>query len=388
MWAGFELAHKEVFRMLLMQRLRPALRLSWSIGVVSIAVGLFVGLWGEAHEYRAKAGTDPVGQVAFSPDDLADETVEPITAIHLSGPDSGEISTVYTYTAEIEPAVGSDPITYTWEATDQTTIINTGGISDTVAFTWYSPGTKTISVTASNEASSQTANQTVDIRNPGVVYLTLLQRGCEPIYLEDFSTPDSRWPVEDGEDVLLEFNTGEYRALVKPGNWFVAINPGLTLRAPDRLAIDLRNASGVFGSYGLLFGLAPDYSETYVFEIFPDQWYAVWYYHENSGWSLLIEGSSEYISPGSAVNHMSITFNESSSQFFVNGHYVTEIPNTPLPGKDNVGLIVFSYDFENVDVRFDNFSLEASNCYDRITNNLQSPAWPVFGDPGFMEGRR
>ncbi len=358
------------------------------LGLLFTAICCTAGLWVLLDGYQVRAAAEPVGLGAGVPGEIAEVVAEPITAITLNGPDTGDVSAVYTFTVEIEPVQVSEPITYTWEATDQETLINIGGASDTVTFSWESRGSKTISVTASNEISSLTAVQTIAISGTGVLYFPGLQRACEPFFWDDFSNPGSGWPVADTATLLLEYNNGEYRTLVKNRDWLVAINSGVMVDPMSKLEIDLRNASGIFGSYGLMFGLAPDFSETYVLEIYPDSWYGLWYYHENTGWSLLQEGSSEFINPGSASNHLMISFAGSAAQFFINSHYVTVLPYVPISGKNYSGLIVFSYDSGNVDVRFDNYRLETTACGEQIAQNRQPLVLPNSEKPDFIEGKR
>jgi PKD repeat protein len=76
------------------------------------------------------------------------------TAVTISGPEAGWVDESLAFTAVIEPISTSLPVTYTWQAVGQDTVIHTGGLSDTVAFTWQNPGSKIITVTAANVAGT------------------------------------------------------------------------------------------------------------------------------------------------------------------------------------------------------------------------------------------
>jgi hypothetical protein len=67
-----------------------------------------------------------------------------------SHPITGHVGVPVTLTAYFNPTTATTPITYTWQATDQDTVLHTGALSDTVDFIWNITGTKTITVTASN----------------------------------------------------------------------------------------------------------------------------------------------------------------------------------------------------------------------------------------------
>ncbi|HOT92686.1 MAG TPA: hypothetical protein PLN71_14070 [Anaerolineae bacterium] len=67
-----------------------------------------------------------------------------------SGLTQGDTNHAYTFNAAIAPEITIFPITYTWEATDKTPIVhaNLYQTYDSAAFTWTTPGTKTITITA------------------------------------------------------------------------------------------------------------------------------------------------------------------------------------------------------------------------------------------------
>jgi hypothetical protein len=67
-----------------------------------------------------------------------------------SGSTQGNTNHTYTFNAAIAPEITTFPITYTWEATDQSPIVhaNLYQTTDSVLFAWSMPGTKTITVTA------------------------------------------------------------------------------------------------------------------------------------------------------------------------------------------------------------------------------------------------
>lgn len=90
----------------------------------------------------------------------------PAETATLSGPTTGVVNTAYAFTAM--PGSTTQPTRYTWEATDQTTVINEdGGTEDTVIFTWDTPGEKTISVTVTNVRGTATTTHTIVIDGSG-----------------------------------------------------------------------------------------------------------------------------------------------------------------------------------------------------------------------------
>ncbi|MBN1889894.1 MAG: DUF11 domain-containing protein [Thermoflexales bacterium] len=85
--------------------------------------------------------------------------------VTIAGPLSGTLDTAYTFTATVGPPAATTPITYTWRvgAASQYGVTHTGGISDTLVFTWSAPGLKFITVTAANAGGIVTGTYTIDI---------------------------------------------------------------------------------------------------------------------------------------------------------------------------------------------------------------------------------
>ncbi len=75
----------------------------------------------------------------------------PVEEVSISGPEEGMPDEAYTFTAEVMPSDATQPITYTWYADEQDMMEHTGGLTDTITFTWDMGGLKTIYVTATNE---------------------------------------------------------------------------------------------------------------------------------------------------------------------------------------------------------------------------------------------
>jgi len=70
---------------------------------------------------------------------------------------SGLVNKPQSFTAVVTPANATLPITFTWQADEQSTLtVVLGSITSTAVFTWSNPGTKSITVTAENESNAVT----------------------------------------------------------------------------------------------------------------------------------------------------------------------------------------------------------------------------------------
>ncbi len=91
-------------------------------------------------------------------------------------------ATIVPFTATVTPVTATLPITYRWEATGQTPVPHSAvsARTDSVSFSWDSPGTKAITVTATNLAGSVVGNWTINIEAQAErkrLYLPLVLRG-------------------------------------------------------------------------------------------------------------------------------------------------------------------------------------------------------------------
>lgn len=89
--------------------------------------------------------------------------------VELSGPAQGDTNLNYTFFANITPSNILLPVDYAWQATGQNPIQHIGqGTTDSVVFSWPSPGTQTITVTATIDGSPVTETHQIQIE--GLVF--------------------------------------------------------------------------------------------------------------------------------------------------------------------------------------------------------------------------
>ena len=76
-----------------------------------------------------------------------------MTGLSLSGATEGEIGIDYSFNADVSPPEAGTPVTYDWQATDKGSFIHSAGLTDSIKFSWDTPGIKIISVTVNNGVS-------------------------------------------------------------------------------------------------------------------------------------------------------------------------------------------------------------------------------------------
>ena len=87
------------------------------------------------------------------------------TEIVLTGPLTGTANTNILFSAAVLPISTTVPITYTWEADEQlpVTHASSNSLSDNIAFTWATTGTKLVTVTADNGLGVVSDTLTIEI---------------------------------------------------------------------------------------------------------------------------------------------------------------------------------------------------------------------------------
>lgn len=189
----------------------------------------------------------------------------------------------------------------------------------------------------------------------------ILNRPCVPAYFDNFSDDDSGWPVYEDQTSKFGYSGGEYQILVKQTGWSTSVRPNLTM-TDVVVEVDVRSTGGVYGSYGLIFSLADDWTDFYAFEIDPDGYYAVMRYQLISGWETLAAGHSDAIRTGTAVNRLKIERNWKMIWVYANGRLLNILSDEFFAVPRYAGLIAAAYGEPNVDVRFDNFTVYPISC--------------------------
>ena len=106
----------------------------------------------------------PIPEDGYAIADVSVRSV-PVEHVEISGRSTGSIHAVTAFTAVASPLTATLPITFAWEATDQTTWVqlSDNDVTDTVTFAWNTPGMKVITVTASNAANTVSGTHMISV---------------------------------------------------------------------------------------------------------------------------------------------------------------------------------------------------------------------------------
>ena len=215
-------------------------------------------------------------------------------------------------------------------------------------------------------------NQILLAEDQMVVYLpAIVKNTCGAGYEDNFSDPQSGWPIYEDTDFLLDYLNGEYRILSKTRNQIVAASPGF--QADNFIAnVSVHNAGSTYGTYGIMFNIAEDWSHFYSFVIDPEGYFGIWRYSNSQGWQLLFVNKSSYINPGTATNKLKIRREGTLIEVYANDQLMASLSDGSFVGKHYLGLVTTSYDQGNLDVHFDDFSSTITGCEGITSLSAQS----------------
>ncbi len=173
--------------------------------------------------------------------DVVDPLVAP-QAVMVAGPTAGIAGMAYTFTATVSPGAATQPITYTWLATDQPILVHVGDLDDTVVYTWTSGGNKTISVTATNAAGevSDVAAMLVSVPVDGVSLSGPSQGIVEDIYT--FTATAS--PVDASQPITYTWSADGHEPVVRTGGLTDTLSLSWSTEGMYQVMVSIDNGFG------------------------------------------------------------------------------------------------------------------------------------------------
>jgi DNA-binding beta-propeller fold protein YncE len=168
---------------------------------------------------------------------------EPVASMTISGAALGEANTAYAFTTNILPITATQPVHYIWEATDQSTVVHTSDISDSVSFTWSMTGTKYITVTAINAGGSVSSTHLITIIAEPVTDLTLVgpvqgETGVIHTFMATASPVSATLPIK------FAWEATDLPAVVHTSNISDSVNFTWSVTGTKHITVTAVNAGG------------------------------------------------------------------------------------------------------------------------------------------------
>jgi hypothetical protein len=123
----------------------------------------------------------------------------PPAPVTVAGPTAGVVQAAYPFTASVHSPDISPPVTYTWQATGQSTETHADShsLTDTLVYAWAAEGRKAITVTVDHAGGTVTGTHAVDLSPPEVTVAGPTAGVVQAPYLFTASVlpPDTPTPV-------------------------------------------------------------------------------------------------------------------------------------------------------------------------------------------------
>jgi hypothetical protein len=203
---------------------------------------------------------------------------------------------------------------------------------------------------------------------------------CSAPFLDDFSDPNSGWPVGDTGRTIYRYDNAQYSIFQREADIWSAVSRGDSWDETWRVAGVKTRVPAKSGMLGIVFGLNADWSYFYTFEIIPDERRWVFFRYSNGRWELLDTGISGSINPAGEYNALALRTYNGQVALEVNRNQMTTVPAIP-PGR--IALSAGSFE-PGVDLRFDDYYFAGPHCplpEGQATRNARLDVAPPISRP-------
>lgn len=204
-----------------------------------------------------------------------------------------------------------------------------------------------------------------------------LRNHCEDFF-DDFSQPNSGWPVVDTSAARYGYINGEYRILSKALSFFLVRAPTCT-RENYAVEADVRWEGSRGGTIGLLFGVKGNFDQFYLFDINVDNsWYRLLRANADGSVTTLVDWTGTYHLSDSTK--LKAVFNKGQITLFINSSVEENLYDSAITGLTGVGIVSSPYGNNPVsDARFDNFQVTMLTSATADVQGVRLPVTPLEG---------
>ncbi len=190
-------------------------------------------------------------------------------------------------------------------------------------------------------------------------YLPVTAKPVKPLFFDNFSDPNSGWPVEADANISRSYQGGEYEVLIHTGKWQLVTQAPRSGFTDYAVEAEMRRLVGSTSAYGLVFDFQ-DLQNYYYLVVDPGaQWYIVAKKAAgNPAVALVPQTNSSLINPGDENNFLRVERVGDQIAFYANGENLTTINNAGFGGGLGVGLFSVEWGGNPPSVlRYDNFAV-------------------------------
>jgi hypothetical protein len=180
-------------------------------------------------------------------------------------------------------------------------------------------------------------------------------------FFDDFSDPNSGWPVGEDDYVFAAYNSGEYQVRSKSSRYLYLFGSPDCERDDFVTRVDARWEGKPGLAYGLIFDISGDFENYYLFAVNTEYQFFWLEYRSPGGWEMLIDPlETNIIHKDQDQNQLKVIRDGDKIGLEINGRIVREIWDGRISGPGGTGVFTVPYDDRAFsDARFDNFVSQA-----------------------------
>jgi hypothetical protein len=193
------------------------------------------------------------------------------------------------------------------------------------------------------------------------IFLPLILKNIVICFQDDFSNPDSGWPMVGDANHNWTYHNGEYHLSINTAGSQSRVMSPAGRYTDFVLEVSAHHAPYPWGDYyALVFGIADYWISWYEFRVNSEyRNYSIWKYSSGSWTALKGLTGSVYINGGSFLNRLKVERSGSTISVYVNGYYLDTVYDGSLTGPRKVGLggSAYSGGPTPIEIHFDNFQV-------------------------------
>lgn len=177
------------------------------------------------------------------------------------------------------------------------------------------------------------------------------------LYEDDFSNPNSGWPEDADNEIVVGYENGEYHMEVIISNTFswVTLDDSYTDTIVDMDAHVVKSSGD--GDFGVVCRYQ-DRDNFYGIEVSEDDYIAIWKYMGGEYYGLIDWQHSSYVSKIEGSMHITAACVGDTLSLAVNGELLAEARDSDF-ATGEVGIIAGTYENPGIVVGFDNFKISS-----------------------------
>lgn len=192
-------------------------------------------------------------------------------------------------------------------------------------------------------------------------------------YFDDFSNPNSGWPIGEDAHVATAYLNDEYRMVTKDAGYLYLLQAPTVARETYTVSVDARWAEDEGAGYGLVFGMDADIDNFYTFLISPE-FNQYWFMRGEQDDVVILDFGEIDTGLSSGSNHIQVSLRDDIIKVVVNDVWERSWEDATINGLSYTGIAATTSHTNGIsDVRYDNYLLTSPAFISAMDENDSLP---------------